>query len=290
MESIRDNIKNENPSQQQSKSSYDVTQKLDALAVFLTSTRNSIQQVEREVHRIGRNLTTIITTTSDISYNQKDIPTKQFISSAIQELRTQQPNYAIAQSQINTKNSDSNSLFNDKSHQSNPPSSCAEINSFKSGIQKLQVGNLNPFFAYCNLEEQGGKWTVIQSRLDGTVSFYRNWNEYKNGFGNLGGEFWIGLEKLYEITSSKLHELIIIMEDFEGQSKYVKYSSFAIGSEEENYALILLSGYEGTGGDSLTYHAGQKFSTFDSDNDSWTEGNCALAHTGAWWYNACDMR
>lgn len=280
-------MQSENPIQTQSKSTYDVSQKLDALAVFLTSARNSIQKVEREIHSVGRNLSTILSATSDISFNQKDIPTKQFISSAIQELRTQ-PNYAIAQSQINTKNSDTN--LNKKSNERDYPSSCGEINSYKSGIQKLKIGQLNPFFAYCNLEEQGGKWTVIQSRLDGTVSFYRNWNEYKNGFGNIGGEFWIGLEKLYEITRSKLHELIIIMEDFEGQSKYVKYSSFAIGSEEENYALILLSGYEGTGGDSLTYHAGQKFSTFDSDNDSWAEGNCALAHTGAWWYNACDMR
>lgn len=274
---------NESPSQ--SSKSIDVTQKLDALAVFLTSTRNSIQKVEREIHRVGRNLSSILTTTSDISDYQRDIPTKQFISSAIQELRAQ-PNYAIAQSQINTKHSISNSRAVESSY----PSSCSEIDSFKSGINKLQVGQLKPFFAYCNLEEQGGKWTVIQSRLDGTVSFYRSWIEYQNGFGNLGGEFWIGLEKLYEITNNKLHELIIVMEDFEGQSKFVKYSSFAIGSEEEGYALILLSGYEGTGGDSLTYHAGQKFSTFDSDNDSWAEGNCALAHTGAWWYNACDMR
>lgn len=279
-------MKNDNPTQQQSKSPYDVSQKLDALATFLTSTRNSIHKVEEEVHRVGRNLSTILTATlNDISFNQKDIPTKQFINSAIQELRTQ-PNYAIAQSQINTDlNSNLKSVKKEYY-----PSSCGEINSYKSGIQKLQIGNLSPFFAYCNLEEQGGKWTVIQSRLDGTVSFFRNWNEYKNGFGNLGGEFWIGLEKLYQITQSRLHELIIIMEDFEQQSKFVKYSSFAIGSEEENYSLILLSGYNGTAGDSLTYHAGQKFSTFDSDNDSWTEGNCALAHTGAWWYNACDMR
>lgn len=43
-------------------------------------------------------------------------------------------------------------------------------------------------------------------------------------------------------------------------------------------------------GDSLSYHAGQKFSTYDVDNDEWKEGSCASEHEGAWWYKECDKR
>lgn len=131
---------------------------------------------------------------------------------------------------------------------------------------------------------------MIQNRDEGGVSFYRNWAEYKHGFGNIGGEFWIGLEKLYELTSSRIHEILIEMEDFEGVTRKAKYTHFAIGSEKENFALVLLGKYSGDAGDAMSYHAGQKFSTFDLDNDSWPEGNCAQAHTGAWWFNACDTR
>ena len=38
--------------------------------------------------------------------------------------------------------------------------------------------------------------------------------------------------------------------------------------------------------DSLSYHAGKAFSTYDQDNDVWGS-NCAASFRGAWWYGAC---
>jgi hypothetical protein len=43
---------------------------------------------------------------------------------------------------------------------------------------------------------------------------------------------------------------------------------------------------EGEGGDSLTYHNGQAFSTYDKDQDLSTL-NCAESFKGAWWYDDC---
>lgn len=62
------------------------------------------------------------------------------------------------------------------------------------------------------------------------------------------------------------------------EKAYAYYSEFSVGSEMEGYSLKVLSGYNGTAGDSLRYHAGSKFSTQDVDQDLWSEGSCAQAH------------
>ena len=41
------------------------------------------------------------------------------------------------------------------------------------------------------METDGGGWTVLLKRQDGSVEFYRNWADYKSGFGNLEGEHWL---------------------------------------------------------------------------------------------------
>lgn len=127
---------------------------------------------------------------------------------------------------------------------------------------------------------------VIQRRLDGSVDFYRTWNEYKQGFGNTSGEFFIGLEKVHKLTNTRSYQLIIVMEDFSNDRRYAKYDQFIIGSEAEKYNLKSLGTFSGSAGDSLTYHVGQKFSTKDQDNDAFDE-HCAVTFTGAWWYKAC---
>lgn len=39
-------------------------------------------------------------------------------------------------------------------------------------------------------------------------------------------------------------------------------------------------------GDSMTYHQGRPFSTYDNDNDI-AVTNCALSYKGAFWYKNC---
>ena len=134
------------------------------------------------------------------------------------------------------------------------------------------------------METDGGGWTVFQRRMDGSVNFYRKWMDYKNGFGSLNGEFWLGLDKISRLTEVKscLH---VDLEDFEGNKKYANYSTFSVGDSAALYKLTV-GGYSGNVGDSLIVHNGMKFTTIDKDNDHATF-NCAVRYSGAWWYNAC---
>ncbi|XP_011188589.1 fibrinogen C domain-containing protein 1-like [Zeugodacus cucurbitae] len=176
------------------------------------------------------------------------------------------------------------------------PASCNEAvhlagKKAKSGIYKIQlpppysVGK--GFYVHCLLDPSGGEaWTLIQLRQDEYMNFYRGWKEYKNGFGNLNRNFFIGLDKLHALTASQLHELWIELRDFEGSTKYAKYDSFAIADESEKYALHILGAYSGTAGDSmLETQDGAKFSTYDHDNAERINGvNCGETYKGGWWY------
>ncbi|XP_060604623.1 fibrinogen C domain-containing protein 1-like [Ruditapes philippinarum] len=160
------------------------------------------------------------------------------------------------------------------------PTSCRSFAAV-NGVNKLRQG----FEIYCDQTTTGGGWIVFQRRLNGKTDFYRTWAEYKNGFGDLNGEFWLGNEYLSLLTSNGVHELRIEIEDFEGNSAYAKYSQFKIYPEENNYKLEV-SGYNGTAEDSLDYHNGMMFTTYDRDHDKWSS-NCAERWHGAWWYNGC---
>jgi len=160
-----------------------------------------------------------------------------------------------------------------------------------SGVYIIKPDNQFAFQAYCDMDTDGGGWTVFQRREDGSVDFYRYWTDYQQGFGNLSGEFWLGLDKIHHLTSTAT-QLRVDLQDFEGNSRYAQYSSFSVGDSASNYTLSV-SGYNGTAGDSLAenihgfVHNGQQFSTRDQDNDARSYEHCAQLYKGGWWYAFC---
>ena len=127
---------------------------------------------------------------------------------------------------------------------------------------------------------------MFQRRRDGSQDFYLGWSEYKAGFGQLTGEFWLGLDKIHRLTASRPSELRVEVGDWSGGRAYAKYRSFGVGDEQSLYKLSVGS-YSGSAGDLLIrWHNNMKFTTKDRDNDQWS-GNCAVYRTGAWCYHRC---
>ncbi|XP_068741700.1 microfibril-associated glycoprotein 4-like [Montipora capricornis] len=166
---------------------------------------------------------------------------------------------------------------------------CAELYKYGeriSGVYTIDPDGSGAFDVFCDQKTAGGGWTVFQKRLDGSVDFYRDWSDYTQGFGNLNGEFWLGLDKIYRLTKLVKSELRVDLEDTKGKTAYAAYAMFAVTSEKAKYQLSLGT-YSGTAGDSLSRHRGAPFSTKNSDNDSSQYGNCAVFFKGAWWYVDC---
>uniref|UniRef100_A0A480ZW26 Fibrinogen-like protein 1 n=1 Tax=Sus scrofa TaxID=9823 RepID=A0A480ZW26_PIG len=181
---------------------------------------------------------------------------------------------------------------------------CSEI--FNDGFKQSGFYKIKPlqspaeFSVYCDMSDGGG-WTVIQRRSDGSENFNRNWNDYENGFGNFvqkNGEYWLGNRNLHVLTTQGDYTLKIDLADFEKNNRYAQYKNFKVGDEKNSYDLHI-GEYSGTAGDSLAgnfhpevqwwgSHQRMKFSTWDRDNDNY-EGNCAKEDLSGWWFNRFDI-
>ncbi|XP_067296622.1 microfibril-associated glycoprotein 4-like [Pseudorasbora parva] len=174
------------------------------------------------------------------------------------------------------------------------PADCSDLykaGQTVSGIYSIYITGDVPLWVYCHMvsdgkDEDNGGWTVIQRRMDGSVDFYRGWEEYKRGFGATEGEYWLGLENMHQLIRNRKYMLRVDLEDFTGRKGFAQYSTFSVGPETDGYKLQVSGFKDGAAGDSLSIHNGMKFSTFDKDQDTY-DGNCAKMWSGAFWYLGC---
>ncbi|XP_061002997.1 tenascin-X isoform X2 [Dama dama] len=141
-----------------------------------------------------------------------------------------------------------------------------------------------PLNVFCDMETDGGGWLVFQRRMDGKTDFWRDWEDYAHGFGNISGEFWLGNEALHSLTKAGDYSLRVDLRAGD-EAVFAQYDSFQVDSADEYYRLHL-EGYHGTAGDSMSYHSGSVFSARDRDPNNLLI-SCAVSYRGAWWYRNC---
>ncbi|BFZ11762.1 hypothetical protein BsWGS_14801 [Bradybaena similaris] len=158
----------------------------------------------------------------------------------------------------------------------------------RDGLRQIFISGMNVYVSvYCDMT--GGGWTTLLKREDGLIDFYRNYVQYKEGFGAARGEHYVGNEVIHYLTNQGHYSLKVELTDWNGTTKHAYYDHFWVDGEEEDFRLHLF-GYSGDAGDGLGKHSGMKFSTFDVDNDVLNTkmgGSCAKRFQGAGWYYQC---
>ncbi|XP_042217871.1 techylectin-5A-like [Homarus americanus] len=147
-----------------------------------------------------------------------------------------------------------------------------------------------PVKVWCDMESEGGGWTVFLARNNQThrENFNRTWNDYREGFGNASGEYWLGNEVLYLMTNTRFYNLRMDFRLITGELKWGEWYKFKVKNEASRYQLEVPS-YNGlsTIDHCFSLSNGRYFSTYDYDNDGSSGKNCAQESKGGWWYNNC---
>ena len=281
---------------------YNIEARLNALDLKQDSVGASLDGLTSHMHFVGNSLdsrldglVSQVNSTESRLYSRLDE-----VISRVDRLATERDRLANVSSCPDSVSSHLDKLTNrteqeltDRDDPDMPPRDCSQLAAgVQSGVHLILPGldpSQPPVAAYCDLDTDGGGWTVIQRRADiqPRQDFNLGWSAYRDGFGELDAEFWWGLEKLWRLTGprDRKYELRVDLADFDGERRHATYREFRVASEADGYRLFV-AGYTGDAGDSLMMHSGDKFSTRGRDQDE-SSGSCAQVYKSGWWFNNC---
>ena len=132
----------------------------------------------------------------------------------------------------------------------------------------------------------GNSTLILRNDLAGSSSgfFNKPWTEYQQGFGSPTALYWIGLDRLHEISQGNC-QVRFDLQDTDGIWYHAQYSTFSVGDSSTNYRLTI-GGYSGNAGDAMDVSNSWPFSTYDVDNDGDEYRNYAEVNSGGFWFNA----
>ncbi|XP_068244000.1 techylectin-5A-like [Palaemon carinicauda] len=228
-------------------------------------------------------------TTPDDDISHAYLEAKEELLSKIKTLEKANRELKLANSVIDT-------TWSDDKMANTRPVDCADhlvMGANRSGIYEIYPFTClcrKPLRVYCDMETDGGGWTVFLTRqsADVPLSFNKSWDEYEAGFGDGLGEFWIGNRHLHTMTSSREYALRMDTHLASGDVKFAIWNFFRVSSEVERFKLTLTeySGESTTRSNCLPNIDGLFFTTYDRDYDE-TSGNCAITQGGGFWHYRC---
>ncbi|KAK8745922.1 hypothetical protein OTU49_000118, partial [Cherax quadricarinatus] len=186
----------------------------------------------------------------------------------------------------------------DKSNKHKPvnpagrPRDCADhliSGSTTSGVYKIYPFTCTcngPVRVWCDMETDGGGWTVFLKRQKQfrQMNFNRTWAEYKDGFGDPSREYWLGNEALYKLIASREYAIRLDLKYKTGISQYNTYSIVKVANEANRYRVSVQGPVSGTAS-SNCFSLNSFFTTYDNYGDINT-GKCAVARGGGWWHHS----
>uniref|UniRef100_A0A182PBB1 Fibrinogen C-terminal domain-containing protein n=1 Tax=Anopheles epiroticus TaxID=199890 RepID=A0A182PBB1_9DIPT len=248
----------------------DMKKNVKSVSWYVDQTAETSNTINDQLFNSSIALANIMQSIRDLTINQQSLVTKTFLTESILDLEGRHGEYRPPAPEDDV-------IY----------TSCDDERITQTGTYLVQDAFAEPTKVICVLDFQPGAYTVIQNRQDGSTDFYRGYSDYRAGFGEFdGGDYWLGLDRIHNMTASGEYELFILLEDFEKNISFARYDNFAIGSGNDFYPITKLDGFSGPAGDSYGAVVGVLFSAYDLDLDN-SESNCAVSNRGAWWYTDC---
>nr|BAN92384.1 self-incompatibility-linked fibrinogen-like protein-A [Ciona intestinalis] len=154
---------------------------------------------------------------------------------------------------------------------------------------------------YCDMDVQAVSnntgWITVQRRINGEINFDRGWQNYVDGFGNVRGEHWLGLEHIHALTYQNTTtewfgsyvtppRMRVDFVDQEGVSAYAEYKLFEVSGAKQTYQLIAAYLDQATAipANAIAPIFRNRFSIYDNNN---VFSNCPGKFYGGWWFSGC---
>ncbi|XP_076451777.1 microfibril-associated glycoprotein 4-like [Babylonia areolata] len=147
------------------------------------------------------------------------------------------------------------------------------------------LASSQPFEVHCRHVTSTRTYIMQRKKRKNRESFDRSWADYKDGFGNLEDDFWLGLEKIHKLTNVERSYKLRITIKFVNNSvlSYI-YDDFKVTNETTGYRLQYNKVALNDTGDCFYPLLGAPFSTYDHDRDDNQGENCAKTRKGGFWY------
>ena len=125
------------------------------------------------------------------------------------------------------------------------PRDCAEVYSsgkVDSGVYTIKPSGSRVFDVFCNQTIAGGGWTVFQRKLASSFSFDKVWDKYKEGFGTLSGDLWLGTKKLHRLAKHGVWQIRVDWEKWEDNRPHFVEFSVEVLSDHRLFVKEQLKG------------------------------------------------